>query len=63
MQNDQQIIKAISEGGPFDPVEAIRAMSRVLASAPAKEAPPAVMVEPDAAPAKKRTPKDNTATE
>jgi len=62
-QNDHQIIQAIGEGGPFDPVQAIRALARLVASAPAKEPPPAVMTDPDATPAKKRAPKDNTATE
>jgi len=63
-QNDQQIIQAIGEGGPFDPVQAIRALARLVASAPAKEPPPAVMADPDAAPAiKKRPAKDNAAAE
>ena len=63
MQNDHQIIQAIGEGGPFDPVQAIPALARLVASAPAKEPPPAVMADPDAAPAKKRPAKDNTAAE
>jgi hypothetical protein len=44
MQDDQQMIKNIASGEPFDPVQAIRALARnANANAPAKEAPAAVM--------------------
>ena len=42
-QDDQQLIKDIAAGGPFDPVQAIRLLARNLAANPAKQAPAAVM--------------------
>ena len=73
MQDDQQMIKNIASGEPFDPVQAIRALARnANANAPAKEAPAAVMdagpstnsgTGPIEAAAKKRAPKDTTAQE
>ena len=60
---DMTFIKQIAEGGPFDPVQAIRALARNAAtSAPAKEAPAAVM-DAEQAPAKKRPAKETTAQE
>lgn len=56
MQQDQEVIKKIAGGGSFDPVEAIRALAR-LVNIPTKEAPPATM---DAEPAKKAPPKRPT---
>lgn len=51
MQQDQDAIKKIASGGSFDPVEAIRALAR-LVNIPTKEAPPAVM-DAETAPKKK----------
>lgn len=56
MQHDQDVVKQIAAGGSFDPVEAIRAIAR-LVNVPTKEAPPATM---DAEPAKKAPPKRPT---
>ena len=60
---DMTFIKQIAEGGPFDPVQAIRALARAAATnAPVKEAPAAVMDAEQTA-TKKRAPKDTTAQE
>jgi hypothetical protein len=58
MQHDQHLVKQIAQGGSFDPVEAIRAIAR-LVNIPAKEAPPAVM-DAEAQP-KKKSPGADTA--
>ena len=70
---DMTFIKQIADGGPFDPVEAIRTLARTItANAPAKEAPAAVMdagpstssgTGPTEPPAKKRPTKDTMAQE
>ena len=75
---DMTFIKQIADGGSFDPVQAIRALARAVATnAPAKEAPAAVMdaggstpstssgtaSSPTEAATKKRAPKDTTAQE
>lgn len=63
MQDDQQMIKNIAAGEPFDPVQAIRALARnAAANAPAKEAPAAVMDAEQTA-ARKRPAKETTAQE
>ena len=60
---DMTFIRQIADGGSFDPVQAIRALARAVATnAPAKEAPAAVM-DAEQAPAKKRPAKDTTAQE
>ncbi len=58
-QQDQDIVKQIATGGSFDPVEAIRAIAR-LVNIPTKEAPPATM-EAEPAPKKKAPSADNAA--
>ena len=73
---DMTFIKQIADGGSFDPVQAIRALARAVATnAPAKEAPAAVMdagpstpsagsgTGPTEPPAKKRPAKDTMAQE
>ena len=60
MQQDQDVVKQIAAGGSFDPVEAIRAIAR-LVNIPTKEAPAAVMDAEPAPSRKKSVSADNAA--
>ena len=63
MITDQDLLKQIAAGGPFDQVEAIRVMARALTAAKSAPAATTEMPEAPATQAKKRPAKDTAAEE